>query len=349
MLYYSYILGGEYAQAYKLFADFPQKLKSDLVKNPKNKLISLQFYFSNLSTRDPNSLMYNDIDGPYNIQGEQTINFGFSVPTLSISWKHSKGFQSFTYALYAYKDLYRTQTNNEQISETPLYIYNHDFNYIRVHALNDNLNLIWSIAPVLGYTKEYKTITIARGRNGSTVSQITQINPIYDFSSAIGFSLNKPHFALTSYISGQIYSKIPNIQLTISPTFLPLANTNLFITPSLLIKYDFYQPQYLTTLNAGFSIKQKLWISAEYWYGKISFFNVDFNNLIFNEDENILQKFGLNITYTFKKWAVSAIYNLYQKQRFISYQDPENNLIYKPYSFYSDVFTIGIIHYFNIK
>ncbi len=346
-LYYSYLLGGQIADANKLFEDLPLDLQNKLIKDPTKNFQSWQIYYSNLNVPEADNLRFSDIDGPYNVKGEQTISYGTNVPTFEGTWRTWTGYKVWQFSFYAFDNLYRVQENGT-IEENPLYIREYPVNFIKVNSINDRLDFMWNTGLILGTAKKTAEVTISRGR-WSQRATVLQTTPIFDLLASAGMKYKLPRMELTSVLSAQLYGFSPNLQLTVSPTFYPMGKTNLYITPGIIVKQDLEQTQYLGTLAAGIGIKQRLWISGEYWKGQMGYFNTGMGTLIFNDEENILSKTAVNITYQFKKWAIYGSYNIYNKERFYSYEDNAGNITDVPYNYKADVFTIGLIFYPNVK
>ncbi len=349
MLYYSYLYGGMYADAYKLIYDFPIDLRNKLLKYPDRKLQTFNIYFSSLNVVNPDGLKFDDLDGDYNIQGEQSISYGYNIPSASATWRHFRGYKTLSYAYYAYDNLYRTQENNDEIEESPEYIREHVFNYINVTSVNDRLNTIWSVSPIMGSLKRTAEITLTRGRWVNSRTSVLQTIPIFDFSTSFGIKYKLPWLDFTTYGSAQLFSLKPNLQLTLSPTFYPWAKTKYYVSPTVIVKQDLENTEAMSILSAGMLLKKRLWISGEAWYGKMGYFNTEFGDLIFNDKEKILNKLGVTLTYEFKKMAITANYSFYTKERYVEYKDPDDNTLQKPYIYQANVLTIGLIFYSNAK
>ncbi len=347
-LYYSYLLGGQLADANKLIYDMPIDLRNKLLKKTDKNLQSWQVYYSALQVRNPDALRFTDIDGDYNIKGEQTISYGTNVPTFEASWRTFTGYNVLQLNFYAFDNLYRLQENGGTVEENPLYIREFPVNFIRVSSINHRLDLMWNIATLVGTSKKTAEVTISRGR-WSQRATVLQTTPIFDFVASAGIKYKLPRMDFSAVASAQLYSFQPNLQLTLTPAFYPLGSTSLYLSPGLTVKQDLKQTQYLALISAGIGIKQRLWISAEYWKGQMGYFNTGMGTLIFNDEENILSKAAVNITYQFKKWAIYGSYNIYNKERFIRYQDNAGNILTRPYTYQADVFTIGLIFYPNVK
>ncbi len=349
MLYYSYLFGGQYADAYKLIYDFPLDLRNKVLKDPDRNLQTWSLYYTNLTVRNADALRYPDIDGDYNIKGEQTITYGYNIPSFTATWRHYRGYKTLSYAYYAYDNLYRLQEFNDTIDEKPEYIRQHAINYIFVSSENENIDMIFSFSPVLGSVKRTAELTVTRGRWVNSRVTVLQSTPIFDFSASWGLTYKKPKLSFTSYISAQLYSYKPNLQLTITPVFYPYAGPKLYFAPGLIVKQDLKETQFLATASAGFSVKNRLFVSFEGWYGRMGYFNTGFGEIIYNDNEQILNKIGLNLSYSFKRWAVFADYSFYTKERYIEYEDLAGNTLQKPYTFQSDLVTFGLMFYPNVK
>ncbi len=338
-LYWSYLLGGQTEDAYKLFWKMPLDLKQKNGLTNRN-LRNWGIYYTYAYVPNSEALYFSDLDGQANIKGEQELNLYLSVPAVSFSWASEYGLRSFSYSFYSFSNISRTQENNQPVEEKTLYEKQHQFNYVYLKSLNPDFDFVQNYALIPVFYTQYSQVIVNRGRwSGATTVSYTRL--MLNAVGTWGIKYKRPYFDILADVSLQFLNTEPSVQMQFSPTVYPFGNLNLYFTPTIVLKQGTGGFENLTAAKAGLNLFGSIWLEGGIWHGNISNFNYNLSAFVFNSQENIKNRYFLNFYFVSKKFTVNLSYSFYDKDRFIIYENPDRTEISLPYALNTHSFTVG--------
>ena len=293
-LFWSYYLNGRYDQAGGILDQLPSELSEKLVRESsfKKRSLSAGVLFQNYGTAEQIA----EFTGLFTFlpEGSQVIPI-----SLNGAWASGATIQEGgNVLLYGYSFLNRTNYfyYNYQSVEASLSsqkVYQNE-GYI---AYNLNINRKLALTPVVHLLRtDYDYILTSNwGPSQAYVDRLTDNSLLAGMSAY--YSPGIVALGVEAYSTWQNGSTI--LQGTGTLTLFPFGNSNYYLTSSFSVLQDGNQvegeSQFVTGLEAGFTIGEKVWINGSYLKGNLKGFASENGIVVFNGTEDLQVRTGFTI------------------------------------------------------